>query len=141
MVIRVIDGKNKTLPICTGKFGDSAAFAMVFLYTAEIFPTKVRASVVGLLWMACRAGAIVAPQVVYLLPKVSSAQAPMILMGSCALVGGALSTLLPETLGSLTVQSIKDVDDLKYYNKPFFSYWTDRRLKSHLKTLTYQPPT
>lgn len=113
---------------------------MIFLYTAEIFPTKVRASVVGLLWMACRAGAIVAPQVVYHLPQVSSPQAPMILMGSGALLGGVLSTLLPETLGALTVQTIQDVDDLKYYNKPFFSYWSEQRLKSHLKTLTVKPP-
>ena len=31
----------------TGKFGVAAAFAMVYLYTAELYPTAIRGTAVG----------------------------------------------------------------------------------------------
>ena len=60
----------------------------------------------------------------------------MIVMGSFALLGAALTVLLPESLGSLTVQTVRDVEDLEKVTKPFFSYWPDKKLKSHLHRLT-----
>ena len=42
-----------------GKFGSSAAFAIVFLFTAELFPTSMRNSAVGLCSTLARLGGII----------------------------------------------------------------------------------
>ena len=46
-----------------GKFGASGAFAIVYLYTAELFPTAIRSTATGLCSMMARIGGIAAPQV------------------------------------------------------------------------------
>ena len=62
---------NHYLNFFLGKFGVSAAFALVYLYTAEIFPTMIRATVVGMCSMFARVGGILAPQVALYLPVVT----------------------------------------------------------------------
>lgn len=47
----------------SGKFGASAAFSIVYLYTAELFPTAIRSTATGLCSMMARIGGIAAPQV------------------------------------------------------------------------------
>lgn len=44
-----------------GKFGISAAFAVIFVYSAEIFPTEYRGVGVGGCSMCARVGGIMAP--------------------------------------------------------------------------------
>ena len=56
----------------------------------------------------------------------------MIVMGVCSLVGGLLTLLLPETLGTLLCKNIEDLSDLKRDGKPFFAWWTKKKLQSHL---------
>ena len=60
----------------------------------------------------------------------------MIVLGATALVGAFLTLLLPESLGSLTLQTVQDVDDLDKVTKPFFAYWSDKKLRTHLHKLT-----
>jgi len=128
----------------TGKFGNTAAFSIVFLYAAELFPTKVRSRVMGMCSMSARIGGFLAPQVVLFLPTLVPAggrQAPMMVMATCSLLAAFLTLALPESLGSLTVQTVKDVEDLRNGGgvaKPFFAYWSSRKLKSHLDQLTEQ---
>ena len=130
------------IKLFAGKFGASAAFALVYLYTAEIFPTQIRATVVGICSMFARVGGILAPQVAIYLPTVTlSVQAPMILMGTCALLGSVATIWLPETLGSLTIQSVKDVDSLQEVTKPFFAVWSRKKLSRHLEHLTMKKET
>ena len=49
--------------ILAGKFGTTLAFRIAYLYTAELFPTEVRGSAIGLTSMMSRLGAIAAPEV------------------------------------------------------------------------------
>lgn len=49
-----------------GKFGITAAFSMVYVYTAELYPTVVRNMGVGVSSMASRLGSILSPYFVYL---------------------------------------------------------------------------
>lgn len=44
-----------------GKFGIAAAFAIVYVYSAEIFPTDYRSAGIGACSMCARVGGILAP--------------------------------------------------------------------------------
>merc|ERR1712106_480753 len=78
-----------------GKFGATAGFAVVFVYTAEMFPTEIRSTAVGASSLCGRIGGILAPQIA-LLSSVYT-PLPLIIMGSGSLLGGILVIMfLPE---------------------------------------------
>uniref|UniRef100_A0A8C3W1H5 Solute carrier family 22 member 16 n=1 Tax=Catagonus wagneri TaxID=51154 RepID=A0A8C3W1H5_9CETA len=79
-----------------GKFSIGAAFGLIYLYTAELYPTTVRSLAVGSGCMVSRVGSILAPFCVYL----SSVWIfmPQLLVGTFAFVSGILTFMLPETL-------------------------------------------
>ena len=80
-----------------GKFGASASFAIVYVYTAELFPTVIRNQAVGTCSLVARIGGITSLLLdllrVYWLP------APVFIMGVVATCAGALAIFFPETLG------------------------------------------
>ena len=49
--------------LISGKFGCSGAFCIIYVFTAEIYPTAVRTTGLGLCSMVARIGSIAAPQV------------------------------------------------------------------------------
>ena len=53
-------------------------------------------------------------------------------MGVCSLIGGLLTLLLPETLGTLLCENIEDINNLKRDGKPFFAWWSNQKLQAHL---------
>lgn len=50
----------------TGKFGFTMAFSVVYIYTAEVYPTVLRNVGMGMCSSAARIGSITAPYVIYL---------------------------------------------------------------------------
>lgn len=80
-----------------GKFAVTTAFAIVYAYTAEVYPTVLRNTALGTCSMASRVGSIIAPYFIYL--RSYSVSLPYILMGSLTALVGLLSLLLPETQG------------------------------------------
>lgn len=80
-----------------GKFGASASFAMVFVYTAELFPTPMRNTVVGLCSTCARFGGVLAPLIIEL--GLIQAQLPFLIIGGLSLLVGIAACWLPETLG------------------------------------------
>ena len=58
-----LEGTPQLVLVLIGKFGASAAFAMTYLYTAELYHTEVRTTAIGLCSMMSRIGGIAAPQV------------------------------------------------------------------------------
>ncbi|XP_065745128.1 solute carrier family 22 member 16 [Phocoena phocoena] len=80
-----------------GKFSIGAAFGLIYLYTAEMYPTTVRSLAVGSGSTVGRVGSIAAPFCIYL----SSVWIfmPQLLVGTLAFVSGVLTFMLPETLG------------------------------------------
>ncbi|XP_043232281.1 organic cation transporter protein-like [Amphibalanus amphitrite] len=89
-----------------GKFCISASFAIVYVYSAEVFPTVLRTTGVGSSSMCARIGSIVAPYV-----GTYGAQAyrylPVILFGITSILAGLLALLLPETKGKALPDTIE----------------------------------
>ncbi|KAJ7405785.1 Solute carrier family 22 member 13 [Willisornis vidua] len=104
LVCLIITGIPEDQPVATtvlatiGKFASSASFSTSFVYTAELFPTVVRQTGVGLCSMSARVAGILAP-LVRLLGQYHPA-IPMAIFGSAAVLGGLLCVLLPETRGT-----------------------------------------
>ncbi|XP_040006979.1 solute carrier family 22 member 5-like [Xiphias gladius] len=80
-----------------GKFVVTTAFAIVYAYTAELYPTVLRNTAIGTCSMASRIGTIIAPYFIYL--RSYSISLPNTLLGSLTALSGLLSLLLPESYG------------------------------------------
>ncbi|CAA7394536.1 unnamed protein product [Spirodela intermedia] len=76
-----------------GIFGMAATYNLLFIYTAELFPTVVRNAALGCTTQASHLGAILAPLVVVLGEKV-----PFAVFGACGVAGGLVALYLPETM-------------------------------------------
>ncbi|KAG7460683.1 hypothetical protein MATL_G00201380 [Megalops atlanticus] len=98
----------RTVLAMIGKFGITASLSIVYVYSAEIFPTVVRQNGIGMSSMCARAGGVIAP-VIYLLRSYSK-EAPMVIFGLCPLLGAGLSLLLPETANKPLPDTIQDVE-------------------------------
>ena len=57
----------------------------------------------------------------------------MVFMGACALVGGALAVLLPETLGAPMMNSLEELDGISSRTKPTFAWWSKSQLEAALE--------
>ncbi|XP_045150605.1 solute carrier family 22 member 16 [Echinops telfairi] len=94
-----------------GKFAVGAAFGLIYLYTAELYPTVVRSLAVGSGSMMCRVGSIVAPFCVYLTSIWIFM--PQLVVGIVAFVSGVLTLKLPETLGKPLVTTWEEAWSLE----------------------------
>ncbi|KAM6282599.1 solute carrier family 22 member 13-like [Porphyrio hochstetteri] len=112
LVCLIITGIPEDQPVATtvlaiiGKFTASASFSTSYVYAAELFPTVVRQTGVGLCSMAARVAGIMAP-LIRLLGQYHRA-IPMAIFGSAPVVGGLLCFLLPETRGTDLVDDMGD---------------------------------
>ncbi|KAK4814351.1 hypothetical protein QYF61_016309 [Mycteria americana] len=103
------------LLVMLGKFGITSAFSMVYVYTAELYPTVVRNMGVGASSMASRLGSILSPYFVYL--GAYDRFLPYILMGSLTVLSGILTLFLPESYGMPlpdTIEQMLLVKGLEY---------------------------
>ncbi|XP_006200824.2 solute carrier family 22 member 13 [Vicugna pacos] len=102
-----------TVLAVVGKFATAAGFTVSYVYSAELFPTIIRPSGLGLVGIFSRIGGILTPFVI-LLDEYHSALT-MLIYGSLPIVAGLLCALLPETRG----QTLKDtIDDLEQGSCP-----------------------
>ncbi|XP_015264757.1 PREDICTED: solute carrier family 22 member 5 [Gekko japonicus] len=103
--------------VMIGKFGITASFSIVYVYTAELYPTVVRNMGVGASSMASRFGSILSPYFVYL--GAYDRFLPYILMGSLTVLTGILTLFLPESYGTPlpeTIEQMLRVKGIKYKN-------------------------
>uniref|UniRef100_A0A8C3Q519 Uncharacterized protein n=1 Tax=Geospiza parvula TaxID=87175 RepID=A0A8C3Q519_GEOPR len=104
LVCLIITAIPEDQPVATtvlatiGKFAASASFSTSYVYAAELFPTVVRQTGVGLCSMSARVAGILAP-LIRLLGQHHRA-IPMAIFGSAPVLGGLLCILLPETRGT-----------------------------------------
>uniref|UniRef100_UPI0037E73855 solute carrier family 22 member 13-like n=1 Tax=Semicossyphus pulcher TaxID=241346 RepID=UPI0037E73855 len=79
-----------------GKFASTASFTIIYVYTAELYPTSLRQNGVGLNSMFARVGGILAPLI--RLTAIYHYTLPMLIYGIIPIAAGGVCLLLPETL-------------------------------------------
>ncbi|XP_061714198.1 organic cation transporter protein-like [Cydia pomonella] len=95
-----------TVIVIIGKLFIAGSFAIVYNYSAELFPTVVRNSAIGLGSMCARLSGALTPLITLLDsfdPKI-----PAVIFGVIALISGFLTLFLPETMNQPMPQSLAD---------------------------------
>nr|XP_058919353.1 organic cation/carnitine transporter 2 isoform X4 [Kogia breviceps] len=108
-----------TILVMVGKFGVTAAFSMVYVYTAELYPTVVRNMGMGVSSTASRLGSILSPYFIYL--GAYDRFLPYILMGSLTILTAILTLFLPESFSTPlpdTIDQMLRVKGIKYRQTP-----------------------
>ncbi|XP_066986634.1 organic cation transporter protein-like [Macrobrachium rosenbergii] len=85
----------------TGKMAINMAFGIVYVYSAELFPTRYRTLAVGQSSMMARVGSIASPYVNDILGAAIT-WGPSLLFSVMSVAAAALCLLLPETRDSIT---------------------------------------
>ena len=83
-------------------------FLIVYLYTAEIYPTQVRGMGLALTGTMARLGGFMAPYIAGL--GVTNTSLPFLVFGISAIIGGLSSVMLPETRGAQLPETVEDVE-------------------------------
>lgn len=105
--------QNEWVQLCIylmGKFGATAAFAVMYIYTSEIFPTPLRQSMMGICSMVGRIGSMVSPQMPLL--SLVWVPLPLVLFGAMATIAGLLALLFPETLNIKLPDTIEEAENI-----------------------------
>ncbi|XP_052045221.1 solute carrier family 22 member 13 [Apodemus sylvaticus] len=97
-----------TVLAVVGKFAASAAFSISYVYTAELFPTIIRQTGMGLVSIFSRVGGILTPLVMLL--EQFHQVLPMLIFGSLPVGTGLLCALLPETRGQTLKDTLQDLE-------------------------------
>ncbi|TKS88940.1 Solute carrier family 22 member 6-B [Collichthys lucidus] len=92
-----------------GKFGITASFAVIYVYTAEIFPTVLRQTGMGVSSMFARMGGVLAP-IINMLHNYSPAT-PLVIFGTSPLLGAVLALALPETADRPLPDTVEDAEN------------------------------
>ncbi|XP_054479241.1 solute carrier family 22 member 13-like isoform X2 [Anoplopoma fimbria] len=85
-----------TIIAVIGKFAATASFSIIYVYSAELYPTILRQNGVGLNSVCARVGGVIAPLIRLL--GVYHYSIPMLIYGIVPIVAGGICLLLPETL-------------------------------------------
>ncbi|PNI50082.1 SLC22A4 isoform 1 [Pan troglodytes] len=99
--------------VMLGKFGITSAFSMLYVFTAELYPTLVRNMAVGVTSTASRVGSIIAPYFVYL--GAYNRMLPYIIMGSLTVLIGILTLFFPESLGITLPETLEQMQKVKWF--------------------------
>ncbi|XP_062581641.1 organic cation transporter protein-like [Saccostrea cucullata] len=97
-----------------GKIGAAAAFAVIYVWSAELYPTVVRNVAMGASSSCARIGGMVSPYIADLSLLVDGhfGQAlPLVVFGVASIIAGLFSLILPETLGANLPETIQDGKD------------------------------
>ena len=78
--------------------------------------------VAGLCSVFARLGGILAPQLALLLPALTFDSLPLLIFGTCSLLGSVLAFQLPETVGHLLPDTFHQVELMAANQKPFWSF-------------------
>lgn len=98
-----------TTVVMLGKSLISISFAIIYNYTAELFPTVVRSSAVGIGSTSARVSGTLTP-LIFLLDSLDP-KLPSVLFGIVALAAGFFSLYLPETRDSPLLHTLSEGEE------------------------------
>ncbi|XP_060692834.1 organic cation/carnitine transporter 2-like [Hemiscyllium ocellatum] len=103
-----------TALVMIGKFCTTIAFAILYVYTVELYPTTIRNLSVGVSSMFSRVGSICSPYIFYL--GIHYDFLPYILIGGSTVFSAILVLFLPETLNVPLPETINQMQKIKGTN-------------------------
>uniref|UniRef100_A0A1Y1KD84 Major facilitator superfamily (MFS) profile domain-containing protein n=1 Tax=Photinus pyralis TaxID=7054 RepID=A0A1Y1KD84_PHOPY len=109
----------RLLMFLIGKCAGTAAFAVCYIITSEIFPTPLRHSLMATCSMFGRVGSMIAPQMPLL--EKQWKPLPIILFATMAFLSGVFSLFFPETANTHLPDTIKEAEEIGK-NKPENKY-------------------
>ncbi|XP_057712481.1 organic cation/carnitine transporter 2-like [Corythoichthys intestinalis] len=102
--------------VLIGKLGVAVAYCMAFVFFAELYPTVVRNTGLGIVATAGRIGTIICPYVIYM--GVYSKVLPYIIFGSLSIMTAVLSLVLPDTRNCKFPDLISEAKPIGCYYSP-----------------------
>jgi len=93
-----------------GKFFISAAFSILYIFSAELFPTVLRNTGMGISSVTAKAATMLAPVLVDFAPD---GVLPLVVFGCCSGAAGLLSLSLPETAARPLPETLEEADRVK----------------------------
>jgi len=115
LIVELVDQKSKFQVVGVvfafiGKFGISATYNFIFLYSSEIYPSVIRSTGMGMMSFAIRIGSISAPFIIMLQTSVSWLPgAVYTVLGFAAVF---VSLLFPETRH---IDSMETIEEAEYF--------------------------
>ncbi|XP_066923326.1 solute carrier family 22 member 13-like [Clytia hemisphaerica] len=92
-----------------GKFLIAISFQVIYVWSVELYPTKIKSEAMGFLQITSRIGAASAPWIAKGV-KVIHESLPFIIMGSLGLLAGILCWFLPDTKGQEMQETENDYE-------------------------------
>lgn len=93
-----------------GKLCITGSYGTIYLFSVEQFPTIIRNVALGMCSMSARLGAVISPFLIHL--SYAWKPLPILIFGLWALIGGILSTLLPETYKQNLPDTFSDAEKM-----------------------------
>jgi len=129
------DSENSTAAVVLGmigKFGVTSAYNVIYIFSAELFPTVIRNGGIGMSSMCSRIGGIISA---YLLLLASHWKPlPLIVFGAFSVSAGLLSLLLPETMNRRLPETLEDGENFGKSGKTSYSPNEDTSMKAMTAT-------
>jgi hypothetical protein len=88
-----------------GRLAISGAFAIIYFWGVELFPTNIRASALGIQSFSARIAGIAAPIVI------NESSSPMLFLGLPAIAAAVICLWMPETAGRPMPDTLRDVQN------------------------------
>ncbi|KAJ8315874.1 hypothetical protein KUTeg_008024 [Tegillarca granosa] len=104
-----------------GKIGITAAFAVIYVWSAELYPTVVRNAGMGASSSCARIGGMISPYIADLskvIPGNFGRALPLVIFGALSVLAGVLAFMLPETKGRDLPETVEDAKQFGK-DKPF----------------------
>lgn len=99
-----------------GKLSICMSFGIIYMYTAELFPTTVRNGIMSACSMIGRAGSMLAPQIPLLAKFMPSL--PLVIFGVTSIMSGLLIFQLPETRNTRLPDTVEEAVEIGKHKEP-----------------------
>ncbi|XP_056008131.1 organic cation transporter protein-like [Ostrea edulis] len=93
------------------RFGISVLFAVLYIYTGELFPTVIRSIVMGTVSIGARVGSMISPYLYDITDGKMGKMLPLIVYAVLTITVGLLSMRLPETNKQKLIETVHEVNE------------------------------